>query len=306
MATTPTVQTRPRTILERQPYIFAYGAGISAFSPLATLYQRACAKLNPHFFTGRCTTRCCAVCKLNPQVSISKARMVRLAATIFPVQTLLKAIQSELLSVSTERILAHLCCTSRVSVNASTPIKEYLNPWAAFAVVGVLQGGVYGQATIYYSQQLGLNKKVDLRGLFRGVGFAAARDLVSQGIPFMWSGMLRDALFGSAPAAGTDSEVSRFTRHWAPILMASVASTCESHKVTRTLARSAHTPILRRYRPLAAVHEPAARHAVRPRPNARYHDDESVAAQRRVTAIQRCRGPRRAVARRQRPQRGPS
>ena len=35
--------------------------------------------------------------------------MVRLAATIFPVQTLLKAIQ----------------------MNASTPIKEYLNPWAA-------------------------------------------------------------------------------------------------------------------------------------------------------------------------------
>lgn len=133
--------------------------------------------------------------------------MIRLAATIFPAQTLLKAIQ----------------------MNASTPIKEYLNPWAAFAAVGVLQGGVYGQATIYYSRQLGLNKKVDLRGLFRGAGFAAARDVISQGVPFMMSGVLREAVFDpllSPEVRATDA--GRFAHHWGPILAASIASTYAS------------------------------------------------------------------------------
>ena len=84
------------------------------------------------------------------------------------------------------------------------------------------------QATIYYSQQLGLNKKVDLRGLFRGAGFAAARDLISQGIPFMWAGDLRRAAFDPliSPEARAASEPARLAHHWGPILAASIASTC--------------------------------------------------------------------------------
>ena len=64
--------------------------------------------------------------KLNPQASISPAQGVKLALRILPHQTALKLAQ----------------------MNVSTPVKDSLNPWAAFAVVGVLQGAVYGQANI--------------------------------------------------------------------------------------------------------------------------------------------------------------
>jgi hypothetical protein len=49
-----------------------------------------------------------------------------MSAAIFPHQTALKLLQ----------------------MNTATPVKEHLNPWAAFAVVGVLQGGVYGQVSL--------------------------------------------------------------------------------------------------------------------------------------------------------------
>ncbi len=62
--------------------------------------------------------------------------MFRLSAIVFPVQTFLKSIQ----------------------MNISTPVKEYLNPWMAFAVVGILQGGVYGQCNMYFSKTLGIGK----------------------------------------------------------------------------------------------------------------------------------------------------
>lgn len=39
--------------------------------------------------------------------------------------------------------------TQALQMTAATPIKEHLNPWAAFAAVGVLQGGVYGHANIH-------------------------------------------------------------------------------------------------------------------------------------------------------------
>ena len=113
---------RPLTLVEKQPYLFAYGAGISVFSPYASIYQ---------------------LVKLNPQVVTTNTRMLTLAATVFPIQTLLKAIQ----------------------MNIGTPVKEVLNPWAAFAVVGILQGGVYGQCNIYFSKQLGIAKNAPRSGL---------------------------------------------------------------------------------------------------------------------------------------------
>jgi hypothetical protein len=88
------------------------------------------------------------------------------SATIFPHQTMLKAAQ----------------------MNASTPVKEHLNPWAAFAVVGILQDGVYGQANVHFSKVLGIGSKTaSLAGVFRGSGFSACRDMLSQGLPFMCS-----------------------------------------------------------------------------------------------------------------------
>jgi hypothetical protein len=166
-----------------QPYFFAYGAGISVFSPYTLLHQ---------------------LCKLNPQVVMPQLKRVRLAASVFAVQTTLKALQ----------------------MTASTPIKEYFNPWAAFAAVGVLQGGVYGHASIYFSQQLGLNKTADFRGLFRGAGFAGTRDLVSQGVPFVYSPIVRENVFDRILGVTPDSSPSlRSVSHWSAILSTSVVAT---------------------------------------------------------------------------------
>jgi hypothetical protein len=174
---------RPKTLLEKQPYFVAYGAGISLFSPYASVYQ---------------------LCKLNPQVAATHTRMMGLAARVFPIQTLLKTIQ----------------------MNIGTPVKEVLNPWAAFAVVGILQGGVYGQCNIFFSKELGIAKKASLLGLFRGVAFAAGRDTISQGIPFMCSGFVRKNIIEAAfPTDEQTSDTAKSAKQWASVLSTSVVST---------------------------------------------------------------------------------
>lgn len=177
---------RPNTLMERQPYIVAYGAGISVFSPLASIYQMA---------------------KLNPQVVVTNKRMVFLASRVFAVQTLLKSIQ----------------------MNIGTEVKGVLNPWAAFAAVGILQGGVYGHCNIFYSKELGISKDLGLKaylGMFRGVAFAASRDTISQGVPFMCSGFVKkhvvEALF---PTDETTSDAAKSAKQWASVLSTSVVST---------------------------------------------------------------------------------
>ena len=47
-------------------------------------------------------------------------------------------------------------------------------------IVGVLQGGIYGNCNIYFAKQLGLAKTANYWGLFRGAAFAACRDMTSQ------------------------------------------------------------------------------------------------------------------------------
>ncbi len=105
--------------------------------------------------------------KLNPSASksCSRATMMRLPLTILPAQTILKATQ----------------------MNLATPVKEQFNPWMAFALVGVLQGGVYGQANIYFSKKLNIGKLPTYAGMFRGVPFAGVRDMISQGVPYVFS-----------------------------------------------------------------------------------------------------------------------
>jgi hypothetical protein len=177
---------RPKTLLEKQPYIMAYGAGISLFSPYASIYQ---------------------LCKLNPQVNATLKTRLTLSAKVFPIQTLMKAIQ----------------------MNLSTPVKEQLNPWAAFAVVGILQGGVYGQCNIYFSKQLGIAKDLNIKGLFRGVAFAAGRDTISQGVPFMCSPLMRKYVVESiAPSDEHTSDFNKSVKQWASVLSTSVISTYAS------------------------------------------------------------------------------
>lgn len=176
-------EKRPRTFLEMQPYMIAYGAGISVFSPYASIYQ---------------------LCKLNPQVLATNKTRMALSARVFPAQTLLKVIQ----------------------MNLSTPIKESLNPWFAFAAVGILQGGVYGQANIFFSKELGIAKKADLKGMFRGVAFAGCRDSLSQGVPFMCSSLVRTHIVESiSPTTDKTSSFAVSVKQWASVLSTSVVST---------------------------------------------------------------------------------
>jgi hypothetical protein len=176
-----TAGMRDRTVRERQKYIWAYGAGISVFSPVATAYQLA---------------------QLY-KMQVPPAMLLRMSLAILPQQTVLKAVQ----------------------MNASSPVKDFLNPWAAFAVVGVLQGGVYGQANVHFSNALKLGKVATLRGVFRGSAFAGGRDTISQGIPFMLSDSVRRNVFDRMWVTREDDERGRMVKQWASVLSTSVVST---------------------------------------------------------------------------------
>jgi len=174
--------TRPRTFMERQPYILGYGATISLISPAATAYQ---------------------LCRLY-NVTKSPLQLLTMSAAIFPHQTALKAAQ----------------------MNASTPVKEHLNPWAAFAVVGVLQGGVYGQCNVHFSRALKIGSATaSLTGIFRGSGFAAVRDMLSQGLPFMCSGHVRSSVLDRYYPTTKEQETANSIKHWTSVLSTSVVAT---------------------------------------------------------------------------------
>jgi len=141
------------------------------------------------------------LCKLY-NIQPSMGRLARLSAPVFLPQTLLKAAQ----------------------MNASSPVKEYMNPWAAFATVGVLQGAVYGQANVYFSNALKLGKVASLSGVFRGSAFAAIRDTISQGVPFMCSGTVREKLLD--PLWETEEGTTAHSaKAWASLISASVVAT---------------------------------------------------------------------------------
>uniref|UniRef100_A0A7S3LQ80 ADP,ATP carrier protein n=1 Tax=Aplanochytrium stocchinoi TaxID=215587 RepID=A0A7S3LQ80_9STRA len=133
--------------------------------------------------------------KLNPQVRmIIFPDGMKIAMKILPHQTVLKVLQ----------------------MNASTPVKEQLNPWAAFAAVGILQGGVYGQANVFFSQQLKLGNKPSYSGVFRGWGYAGGRDMMSQGIPYVFSTKVRENILDqvwdtSSEPAGLGSQIKQWT-----------------------------------------------------------------------------------------------
>jgi len=141
------------------------------------------------------------LCKLY-NLQPSMGRLVRMSAPIFLPQTALKAAQ----------------------MNASSPVKEYLNPWAAFAMVGVLQGGVYGHSNVHFSKALKLGTVASLRGVFRGSAFAGTRDTISQGIPFMCSGTLRQNLLD--PYWHTDEGTTEHSaKVWSSVISSSVIAT---------------------------------------------------------------------------------
>ncbi len=105
--------------------------------------------------------------------SVPPMQLARMSLGIFPHQTALKALQ----------------------MNMATPIKEHLNPWCAFGVVGVLQGAVYGQCNVHFSRALKLTTAATLSaGMLRGSAFAGLRDTISQGVPFVYSAQVQATL----------------------------------------------------------------------------------------------------------------
>jgi hypothetical protein len=183
---------RPRTLLEKQPYIVGYGTTLSFVSPVFTGYQ---------------------LCRLY-KIQKPPAQLVRLALAIVPHQAVLLSMQ----------------------LNASTAIKDVLNPWSAFFVVGVLQGGIYGFSNVHFSKawKLGslaasttsLSSRISM--VFRGSLFAGVRDMISQGTPFMCSKYVQsNALDVLVPTVGDETTTGRldFVKHWASLLSTSVTAT---------------------------------------------------------------------------------
>ena len=122
--------------------------------------------------------------------------------TLQLLKTFDRSISAKELATISVRIFPHQCFLKWAQMNAATPVKEHANPWLAFGVVGVLQGGVYGQCTTYVSKLLGLAKKPPkLQDLLRGSAFAGSRDTISQGVPFAYSAtvqsMVVDPLYAS-------------------------------------------------------------------------------------------------------------
>lgn len=177
---------RPQTFLEQQPFIVTHGICLTLVSPLACCYQ---------------------VCKLNPQAAVPFKSMVRLSAAIFPSQILLRTLQT----------------------NICTPIKENLNPWLAFGAVGVLQGAVYGHANVYFARQLAITRVaqvVSLRAVMRGWGFAFARDMISQGIPFMCAPLVRQHVIDKVWTTDESSSPAMVTaKHWSSVISTSIVTT---------------------------------------------------------------------------------
>jgi len=171
--------------LRIQPYLLAYGAAISVFSPYASAHQ---------------------LCKLYRKPVPAREKL-RASMLIFPHQTMLKTLQ----------------------MNLCTPVKEHLNPWAAFAVVGILQGVVYGQANVHLTQTFQLVRKVptlSLAAVFRGSIFAAGRDTISQGAPFVLSSSVRATFFDPLlPADALPGGVACKAAHWGSIMTTSIAAT---------------------------------------------------------------------------------
>lgn len=63
--------------------------------------------------------------------------------------------------------------------NTASYVSEKTNPWLGFVTLGFFQGMIYGQATQYWSKTSFLRSTP-----FRGIPFAIARDLISQGLPY--------------------------------------------------------------------------------------------------------------------------
>ena len=116
--------------------------------------------------------------KLTPNVKIKPQYFARLSLKAFPIHAALK--------------------TAQIAI--STPIKEEINPWAAFGIIGALQGGIYGQLNIYFGRALNISSGLTYAMSMRGMGYAMMRDTFSQGFPYIFTPKL-DNIIDNRPVS---------------------------------------------------------------------------------------------------------
>jgi len=123
------------------------------------------------------------------------------------------------------RIFTHQTFLKWSQMNCCTPVKEWFNPWVAFGVLGALQGGVYGQANIFFSEQLKIGKSLSLKGMFRGLTFAVMRDTLSGGIPFQCAGWVRQNVFDKLyPTVDDQDGVAGSIKKWSSVITTSMCA----------------------------------------------------------------------------------
>lgn len=113
-------------------------------------------------------------------------------------------------------------------LSMASKLKKDLDPWCAFAGIGVMQGIVYGHANLFFARHLRLCRH-PLHPLLvtRGSAFGAARDTISQGVPFMFHSDVKKCVFDPLWPS-EDQRVSRVKEGLA-VVCTSGASTLASH-----------------------------------------------------------------------------
>jgi hypothetical protein len=140
--------------------------------------------------------------RLNPHIVATTRERLRLASAVFPGQVLLKYMQ----------------------VNIATLMKEAVNPWIAFGLMGLLQNVIAAHMNIHFSKQLKVGKKfAGIAGVLKGCHFAGIRDMMSQGIPFMLSPVVNKHVMDKLYP--TDSKSAQMAKHWSSMALTSFIAT---------------------------------------------------------------------------------
>ena len=112
----------------------------------------------------------------------------------------------------------------------STECKNYLSPTCAFGLIGVLQGIVYGHSNLYFSQKMNIIRDVKITNYLKGPVFAASRDIISQGIPFLFNNYIEDLVFGNNNNNNNNNKNNKNKiTYYSSLSFLSISSTVLSH-----------------------------------------------------------------------------
>ena len=91
-------------------------------------------------------------------------------------------------------IFAQQVLFSYAQLHAATFCKDQLSPVFAFGSIGIIQGGIQGHSSLYFSKKLNLVSSTNFKNCFKGALFSSSRVIVSQGVPFLYTKPLYDYL----------------------------------------------------------------------------------------------------------------